>query len=248
VGTDFATVFADRAQSMSDLRTAVDAFLGMHPTPISGTSGATASLPSDSAAQLSATQATNRITAAGALLARADSLYRSVRHNLAIAPGHPRLPRSVWETNPRAWGQADIGGLVNAVAVSPTLAPTHYLALRTVRLTPPALPTAPGASPALSVISPTTQLGVTVVLGNNGSVTEPRATVRFALSNQSSGDTTTRTESVALAAGGSATLPTVTFAVKPGSTYLLTVSAVRPAGQSAVPAALHQALEVAPAT
>jgi hypothetical protein len=44
------------------------------------------------------------------------------------------------------------------------------------------------------------------------------------------------------------TLPTVTFGVKPGTTYLLTVSVVLPAGQSAVPAALNQALEVAPAT
>jgi hypothetical protein len=248
VGESFATVFADRARSMSELRAAIDGFLGMQPATIAGVSVTTASAPSDRTAQLSATQATDRIAAAGGLLTQADTLFRSVRHTLAGAAGHARLPKSVWVTDAAAWDAGSVAAQVDLLASSPTLAPTHYLALRTVRLTPPALPGAPGASPALSVISPTTKLGVTVVLGNNGSVSEPSATVRFTLANQTSGAATTRNESVALAAGGSATLPTVTFGVKPGTTYLLTVSVVLPAGQAVVPAALNQALEVAPAT
>jgi hypothetical protein len=248
IGTDFATVFADRAQSMSELRTAVDEFLGMQPAPDPDTVATDPSTPADGAVELSATQATNRITAAGALLARADSLYRSVQRQLAGAAGHGRLPASVWVTDAGAWGPATAASQIDVLATSPTLAQTHYLALRTVRLSPPALPTAPGASPALSVISPTTQLGVTVVLGNNGSVREPRATVRFTLANQASGHSVTHRETAALAAGASATLPTVNFVVKPGSTYLLTVSVVLPAGQAVVPASLNQGLQVAPAT
>jgi hypothetical protein len=248
VGVDFDQVFADRALSMSDLRAAIDGFLGMQPAPIAGTRVATASAPAGGTAQLSSTQATDRIAAAGGLLTQADSLFRSVQHSLSGAVGHARLPKSVWVTDPAAWDAGSIAARIDLLASSPMLAPTHYLALRTVRLTPPALPTAPGASPALSVISPTTQLGVTVVLANNGSVTEPSATVRFTLANETSGVATTRNESVVLAAGESATLPTVTFGVKPATTYLLTVSVVLPAGQTVVPAALNQALEVAPAT
>ena len=248
VGADFAAVFADRAQSMSELRAAVDGFLGMESAPVTGASVTTASAPADSTAQLSANQATDRIAAAGRLLTRADSLFRSVRGRLAGAAGHAGLPESVWVTHPDTWDAGSIAAQVDLLASSPNLAPTHYLVLRTVRLTPPALPNAPGAAPGLSVISPTTLLGVSVVLADNGSVTEPSGTVRFTLANQTSGAATTRSESEALTGGGSATLPTVTFGVKPGTTYLLTVSVVLPAGQSAVPAALNQALEVAPAT
>ena len=250
IGTDFATVFADRAQSMSELRGAVEGLLGMRPAADPDTGAADSSTPGDGAAQLSATQATDRIAAAGAMLAQADRLYGSVRRELGGAVGHGRLPKSVWVTEPGAWEPGTISSQIDVLAGSPILASTHYLALRTVRLTPPALPAAPGASPAVSVISPTTQLGVTVVVANNGSVTEPRATVRFTLADQSpaSGVSTTHSETVALAAGASATLPTVTFGVKPGTTYLLTVSVVLPAGQTVVPATLEQALEVAPAT
>ena len=248
LGADFATVFADRARSMSELRAAVDGFLGMQPAPIAGAGVTTASAPAGSTAQLSATQATDRIAAAGRLLTRADSLFRSVRRTLAGAAGHARLPTSVWVSHPGTWAAGNVASQVDLLASSPDLAPTHYLVLRTVRLTPPALPTAPGAAPGLSVISPTTQLGVSVVLGNDGSVTEPSGTVRYTLANQTSGAATTQHESVALSAGASAKLPTVTFGVKPGTTYLLRVSVVLPAGQSEVPAALNQALEVAPAT
>jgi hypothetical protein len=248
VGVDFDKVFADRARSMSELRAAVDGFLGMQPGPIAGTNVTNASAPADGTAQLSATQATDRIAAAWGLLTQSDSLFRSVQHTLAGAAGHARLPKSVWITDPAAWDAGSIAAQVDVLASSPTLAATHYLALRTVRLTPPALPTAAGASPAVSVISPTSQLGVTVVLANNGSVTEPSGTARFTLTDQTSGEATTQNQSASLAAGESATLPTVTFGVKPGTTYLLTVSVVLPAGQTLVPAALNQAIEVAPAT
>src|SRR6516164_2777079 len=68
----FAEVFAERAQAVSDYRAAVDGFLGMQPVPPAGTSNTVALAPSG-ATLLSATAATDRITAAGALLARAPA-------------------------------------------------------------------------------------------------------------------------------------------------------------------------------
>ena len=58
---------------------------------------------------------------------------------------------------------------------------THYVVLRTVRLSPPALPTPQGAPASVSVLSPTSQIGVTVVLANQGSSDERRVSVRFSL-------------------------------------------------------------------
>ena len=66
------------------------------------------------------------------------------------------------------------------------------MVLRTVRLNPPALPTPQGAPSNVSVLSPTSQIGVTVVLANQGTVDEPHASVRFTLANQSSGATASR--------------------------------------------------------
>ena len=95
---EFVAVFADRAESMSALRGALDGFLGLQPLPVAGA----VVKADDSAGQktlLSATQATTRIAAAGSLLAQSDQLYRSVRRTLATGVGHGHLPRSVWVTD-----------------------------------------------------------------------------------------------------------------------------------------------------
>src|SRR5208283_3669149 len=80
VAGEFATVFAQRAQSVRDLRAAVDGFLGMRPVPPAGAAPTGSPAPPPGQAPLlSATEATNRIAAVGALLTRSDSLYRTVR-------------------------------------------------------------------------------------------------------------------------------------------------------------------------
>jgi hypothetical protein len=248
VAGDFAVVFADRAEAMTELRSAIDGFLGMEPTPVSGdpgTTGTATALPP----LLSATTTTNRIAAAGALLSHADGLYRSVRATFSGDSGHGRLPRSTWVTDPQQWQLGTVAARVDLIATSPTLTASHYLVLRTVRLSPPALPAAPGTPAGTSVLSPTTQLGVTVVLTNQGTADEPGATVRFTIANQSTGATTSRSETTALASGGSVTLPTVNFGVKPGTAYVVTESVVPPAGQADLSgASAQQALQVAPAT
>jgi hypothetical protein len=249
VGADFTAVFADRAEAMRDFRSAVDGYLGMQPLPVSGTTATTASASAGQATLLSATQATNRIAAAGALLARSDTLYRSLRHTLAAAAGHARLPKSVWVRNPQQWGLGTVATQVDLMATSPSLAATHYLALRTVQISPPALPTPQGGSSNVSVISPTAKVSVDVVLANNGTVAEPHATVHFTMANQASGATSSRAETVALASDASQALPTANFGVTPGQTYVLTISVVLPAGQTnTVGTAVQDVLQVALAT
>jgi hypothetical protein len=249
VATDFTTVFAERAQSMAQLRAAMYGFLGMQPIQPAGapSDGTTAGSPA--ASPLSAAQATDRVAAAGALLARSDALYRSVRRLLAAGTGHGRLPASVWVTHPQLWQLGSVAAQVDLVATSPTLAATHYVVLRSVRLDPPALPTPPGAPADVSVISPTTQVGVTVVLANQGSSNEPRVSVRFSLTDQTTNATTGQLRTTALPLGASVTLPSVNLRVKPSTTYTLTVQVIPPDGQTITAGtAIQQALQVAPAT
>ncbi len=258
--TRFVQVFADRAQAMTQLRAAVYGFLGMQPiapagTPSSGdtgdtgTSGSGSGSGSGSTALLSATQATNRIAAAGALLARSDALYRSVRHTLAADAGNGRLPKSVWVTNPQVWQLGSVAAQVDLLATSSTLAATHDVVLRTVRLSPPALPTPQGTPANVSIISPTTQISVSVVLANQGSSNEPHVAVHYTLADQTSGATVTQTRTTPLALGASVTLPDVTMRVKPSTAYVLTVQLVLPTGQTLTDnTVVQQALQVAPGT
>ena len=99
---------------------------------------------------------------------------------------------------------------VDLVATSPTLAATHYVVLRTVRLSPPALPTPPGRPGERVGPQPdVARIGVTVVLANQGSVDEPHVSVRFSMADQTSGATTSQVRTTSLALGASVTLPTV---------------------------------------
>ncbi len=249
VATQFAAVFAERARSVTQLRAAVYGFLGMQPIHPAGAPSGGSTTGSAGATLLSTTQATNRIAAAGALLAHSDALYRSVRQSLATGAGHGKLPASAWVTRPQLWQLGSVAAQVDLLATSPTLSATHYVVLRTVRLNPPALPTPPGAPASVSVLSPTSQIGVTVVLANQGSSNEPRVSVRFSLADQTSGATTSQVRTTPLALGASVTLPDVTLRVKPSTTYMLTVQVIPPAGQTITAGtAIEQALQVAPAT
>jgi hypothetical protein len=232
VGADFAAAFAERAQSMSQLRAAIDGYLGMQPRPVAGAAITMASGGGGSPTLLTAAEATNRIASAGALLAHSDSLYGSVRRTLRTAAGNGGLPKSTWVKNPQLWAAGAVASQIDLMSSSPSLAAVHYLALRTVLISPPALPTPQGGSPNVSVLTPTTRLSVDVVLANDGSVAEPHATVHYTLAAQSSGATSSRTHSVALAPDSTRDLPTVTFGVVSGTTYVVTVSVDVPAGQT----------------
>jgi hypothetical protein len=247
VATQFVTVFAERAQAVTELRSAVYGFLGMQPIAPADAPAGAATTHSGGTALLSATQATNRIAAAGALLSHSDALYRSVQRSLATAAGHGKLPPSVWMTHPQVWQLGSVAAQVDLLATSSTLAATHYVVLRTVRLSPPALPAPQGTPTGVSVISPTSQIGVTVVLANQGSSNEPHVSVRVSLANQTSGATTSQVRSTSLALGASVTLPNVSMRVKPSTGYLLTVQIIPPTGQTLTAGtATQQVLQVAP--
>ena len=140
------------------------------------------------------------------------------------------------------------------MATSSTLAASHYLVVRSVRLDPPVVPAAPGAVAGTAVVSPTSELGVSVVVANQGSVAETHGVVHIILAEATSGSTTsgssrTRTWSGPVPLGGSVALPTSVFAVKPGTSYVLTVSAAAPTGQVGAAVSTYQAtLRVAPGT
>jgi hypothetical protein len=99
------------------------------------------------------------------------------------------------------------------------------------------------------VISPTSRIGVTVVLANQGSSNESHVSVHFTLADQTSAATVTQVRTTSLALGASATLPTVTLRVKPSTSYLLTVQIALPAGQTLTAGtAIQQTLQVAAGT
>ncbi|HWE65594.1 MAG TPA: hypothetical protein VG298_03010 [Acidimicrobiales bacterium] len=240
-------VFADRAQAASALRAAIDGLLGMHPLPLAGApaQGATGSA---TPTLLSASEATNRIAAAGALLTRSDRSYQSVRRALARAAGHGKLPPSSWVAQAQAWQIGAVATQVDLVSTSTSLAATHRLVLTTVGLTPQALPPPSGAvSPAISILSPTRTLTVSVVLANLGSVDQRHASVQFTLAPLAGGATVTKTRSATVTSGGSVVLTPVTLAVKPGQSYQLTVGIILPAGQTdGTNTSLSQQLQIAP--
>jgi hypothetical protein len=247
---NFAAVFADRAAAVRQVRTTLDGLLGMSPLAVAGTTGGAVSLAS-APTLLSSAEATDRIAAAGELLTRADRLYTSVRHTLSGLAGHARLPRSRWisPAGARLWQTAALTSQVDELTVSPSLAVTHLLVLRTVQLTPAALPTPSRPQSAPSVVSPTHKLDVEVVLSDLGTVAEPHATVQFSLVPQPTGVTATKSRSAALAPGGSVSLAPASFAVKPGHAYQLVVAIVLPAGQSVTGGtSLTRDLQIAPNT
>ena len=249
VESRFVTVFADRARSAAEVRSAIDGLLGMRPLAVAG---APITVATDAAppASLTAAQASDRIAAAGRLLGQADRSYRAVRHSLAATAGHARLPASRWITTSSVWQIGAVATQVDLVATSATLTPTHQLGLSVVQVTPPAVPSPTGvATPGLSILSPTTKVVLNVVLTNNGSVDEPHASVRFMLTLQPTGAAATRKRTASVPATRSTSLSPVDFPVKPGHTYQLTIVITSPAGQSAAAgASFSEVLQISPST
>jgi len=245
----FATVLADRAQSADEVRSAIDGLLGLRPLPVAGAPAASAT-GAAAPTSLSSTQATDRIAAAGRLLAQADRSYQVVRRSLATMAGHARLPASRWITTPSTWQIGALATQVDLVAASATLAAVHQLGLSVVQITPPAVPSPTGvATPGVSVLSPTQTVVLSVVLTNDGTVDEPHASVTFTLTGLPTGTTTTARRAASVLAARSVSLAPVTFAVKPGNSYQLTVAIAVPAGQPvAAGTTFEEGLQISPST
>jgi hypothetical protein len=246
----FVSVFADRARSADEVRSAIDGLLGMRPFAVAGAPQADATRAA-TPTLLSSTQATDRIAAAGRLLNRSDESYQVVRHSLARMAGHARLPSSKWITNPSEWQLGSVATQVDLVAAPTSLAAaTHQLVLSVVQVTPPAIPSPTGVvTPSVSLLSPTKTVVLNVVLSNMGSVDEPHASVRFTLAPTSTGAARTVSRVTSVGATRSVSLSPVSFPVKPGRNYQLTVAIVVPAGQIAsASTSLSEVLQIAPST
>jgi hypothetical protein len=90
---------------------------------------------------------------------------------------------------------------------------------------------------------------VSAVLANQGSVDEPRGTVRITMSDQTSGATATQVRSAPVAVGETVTLPQAVFGVKPGTFYVLRVTVLLPADQAVTDGTVFQeTLQIAPGT
>jgi len=244
----FVTVFADREKAVVDVRSALDGLLGLHSLAVAGApaaGGSASAIPT----LLSATQATDRIAAAGRLLRGADVTYQQVRKALARMAGHARLPVSKWITGGNLWQIGSVATQVDLVAASTSLAVTHQLALSVVAITPPALPSPAGvATPAISLLSPTRRVTLEVVVSNAGSVDEPHASIKFTLAAPS-GAASTASRTTSVASGRSVSLAPVPFSVKPGTSYQLTVAIVAPPGQTNLAnTAVSETIQIAPST
>jgi hypothetical protein len=250
LGGRFVAVLSDRAEAVSEVRSAVDGLLGLHPLAVDG-AGAKGSDVVAAPTLLSSTAVADRIAAAGTLLARADRTYATVRHSLVRLAGHAQLPASRWITTTTTWAIGPVATEVDLLAASPTLAAvTNQLVLRAVLISPPALPSPTGTATAgVSTLSPTTKVVLSVVLSNLGSVDQPRATVQFTMAPQPAGAVMTLTRRAAIASGSSATLAPASFVVQPGHNYQLTVAVEGPPGETALAGSrLSETLQIAPST
>jgi hypothetical protein len=246
---DLARAFRDRAQAVDDVRAALDGYLGVSPSPPAGAATTAEAAHQTVAPPLSASVAADRITAAGALLTSSDHLYDAGRAALAAGAGHARLPASVWVVDLAQWRPGFVAAQVDLMATSPTLAPTYSLVVRTVRYDPPVLPTPPGTPAGTAVVSPTSRLGVTAVVANQGSVDEPHAVVHVTLAQIAPPAGFVRTWTGPIPLGASVAVPTAFFDVKAGATYNLAVSVTSPQSPAGAPGGTYQAtLRVAPGT
>ncbi len=210
----FEQVMAERAQAVREVQGAVDGVLGL--------SGGT----------IGTGVAASRIAGAGSLLRQADREYAQVRRQFLVAPGNARLPRSTWVLDPSGWSAAPVTSLVQALTLTPSLAPVHRMVVvpGTVHIVPAAVPPVHPGGP--SVVLPTTSLQVSAVVANQGNVDERGVRATASVTPQGPGRSDLRSVAVSIGAGGSADVTFPQLAVAPGDTYTLDVSVDPPPGQT----------------
>jgi hypothetical protein len=237
-GADVAAAMDDRADAVRLLRSAVDGLLGMAPLPVVGAPVSTE--PMTPAQRLSAPEAAAELAKAGLLLAEGDRSYAEGRRALRLAPGHALLPPSAWFGHVEALSRGGALALADALAGSPSLAAVHRVELVThaVALTPAPVPSSGGATPGgpVAVLPPTGRIGLSVVIANDGNVTERgivvRATVqrasRSAAASSSGGaasgaERAETSRRIALSPGSSISVTLPPIPVVPGHRYTIAV-------------------------
>ena len=226
---DCGDAMAARAHAVALVRTAFEGVIG-------GASGLdTLNLDTGSAG----------VASAANLLLSADTSWSSCRRVLKAAPGHARLPSSVWIRDRRSVNAGALTGLLGAVAATPSLAPVHRLAIVALVTDPPSVP-----SQQTRVAPPTTSLTAHVVVSNQGNVDEVGVEVGGAVHVQDRNASPVPVQrTVTVPAGESATLMLPRFTVVPGATYVLQVTAESPRAQGAgVIVSRDLTVQVQPAT
>ncbi len=234
-GADVAAAMADRADAARVLRSAVDGLLGMAPLPVAG--APVTSTPETPAQRLSVPAAAAELAKVGLLLAEGDRSYAEGRRVLRLAPGHALLPASAWSGRSTVLSTGGALALANALMGSPSLAAVHRVELVThaLALTPAPVPSTGGATPGgpAAVLPPTGRIGLSVVVANDGNVTERgivvRASVRSAgqpaATGSGAGAEHSETSSrVALSPGSSISVTLPAIPVVPGRRYTIAVS------------------------
>jgi trans-aconitate methyltransferase len=139
------------------------------------------------------------------------------------------------------WEPGAVETLVNQLSSSPDLAPRVDVRVVAVALEPQLLPPVPAikgqpSAPPLSsgavALPPTCTLVVTAVVRNNGSVAAAKVPVQASVQPVTGGPAFLVSRAATLAPGGSVALQMPAIAVKPSTTYTLSVTLRPPAGQT----------------
>ncbi|HUY22762.1 MAG TPA: Ig-like domain-containing protein [Acidimicrobiales bacterium] len=168
--------------------------------------------------------ATAAVTSAGAALVSADASWGACRRGMRHAAGSAVLPASSWLPGPGYLDEPASARLVAGVMGLRSFAPVHRLDIVAIVTDPPAV-----AGATVGVLPPTTTLVVRVVVADQGNVDEDGVEVGGVAQLQGGPSSPVPGQrSLDLVAGGSTTLTLPVFAVRPGSSYSLQVTAESP--------------------
>lgn len=211
VAAGCATAMDGRARALAELRATLEQLLGGR----DGVGGG-----NEAAAALS-------VHDAGARLEAADASWAACRRALHRAPGSARLPVSAWVPAPGAWDTGAAAGFVAALVASPSLAIVRRLALVAIATDPSAVPDASGTA----VVPPTSAVIVRVVVADEGDVDERGVTVVADVVPDTTHAAPGSVRVVSdVVAGGSVAVTLPPLRVRPGTSYVLRVTATSAAG------------------
>jgi hypothetical protein len=215
----------------------LDASAGLLQTSLLLRSRATATIASAVKADLGAAPAgaptgTSANGAAGAWAAATTQLQLSdqaYRLFAAAVPGALGVtaPGSAWVTDAGLYGPARLEVFLRALRSQVNLAPVHLLQIVSLGTTPAPLG-ATGAKQSVEILLPSSDLMVTVIVGNPGNQVESNLTVTAALSAASG--TSSVHKPLQLAPGAVAALTLSGLEPRLGATVRLTVAVTAPAG------------------
>lgn len=211
-----AEAIGERAAALVDIRSSLYSLVG----------------GKDGSHPLGASAAAQGLSRAREMLSVANGDWRRCAASLRRSPGSPILARSKWTLPSDVWSTGSLDALTGAIASSSSLAPQSGLAIEAVSLSPQAV----SVSSTSALLPPTTSVSVSLVVADTGNVTDPSVRLHVSLSPSNAGGTggsspqggsQSRVVGPGGALGGGASQAVVLdpFAVSPGASYVLSISA-----------------------